>query len=75
MGFRVRGTVCTQGKIAALERLLNDANYSSIVVADMATPGAFDEAVQGVDAILITAMKLPDDRTLTTLTMLGTVPH
>jgi nucleoside-diphosphate-sugar epimerase len=59
LGFRVRGTVRTQDKIAALERLFNNTNYTSIVVADMATPGAFDEAVQGVDVILVTATKLP----------------
>jgi nucleoside-diphosphate-sugar epimerase len=59
LGFRVRGTVRTEDKIATLERLFNDINYSSVVVADMSVPGAFDQAVQGVDAILITATKLP----------------
>ncbi|KAK5709724.1 hypothetical protein LTR17_019544 [Elasticomyces elasticus] len=59
LGFRVRGTVRSADKIAMLDKLFNNVNYSSVLVEDFNTPGAFNEAVQGVDAILLTATKLP----------------
>ncbi|KAK3653217.1 hypothetical protein LTR56_004753 [Elasticomyces elasticus] len=59
LGFRVRGTVRSADKIAMLDKLFNNVNYSSVLVEDFNTPGAFNEAVRGVDAILLTATKLP----------------
>lgn len=59
LGFRVRGTVRTEDKIAALKMVFKNPNYSSVLIEDMHTPDAFDDAVQGVDAIILTATKLP----------------
>ncbi len=59
LGFRVRGTVRSENKIAPLEKLFNNPSYSTVVVEDFEAPSAFDEVVRGVDAIFITATKLP----------------
>lgn len=59
LGFRIRGTVRTKSKIAALEKLFVNPNYSTVMVEDFEAPGAFDEALQDVNAIFITATKLP----------------
>jgi nucleoside-diphosphate-sugar epimerase len=59
LGFKVRGTVRNPDKFPVLDKLYNNPNYSSVVVEDFITPGAFDEAVKGVDAILLTATPLP----------------
>ncbi|TCD65711.1 methylglyoxal reductase (NADPH-dependent) gre2 [Steccherinum ochraceum] len=52
-GFSVRGTIRTPDKAAYLQKLF--ASYGDklefVVVKDITLPGAFDEAVKGVDAI------------------------
>ncbi|KAH9918743.1 NAD(P)-binding protein [Epithele typhae] len=56
-GFTVRGTVRAESKGAHLRTLFADAGdkLELVVVEDITVPGAFDAAVQGVDAILHTA--------------------
>lgn len=55
LGFKVIGTVRKPDSIPVLDQLFNNANYSSIVIADISTPGVFDHVVKGVEAILLTA--------------------
>ncbi|GAA6053251.1 hypothetical protein JCM3770_002678 [Rhodotorula araucariae] len=58
-GFRVRGTVRTAEKGDDLKRRLAkdglDANFEYVLVEDVEQPNAFDQAVQGVDAVVHTA--------------------
>ncbi|RPD65273.1 NAD(P)-binding protein [Lentinus tigrinus ALCF2SS1-7] len=53
-GFSVRSTVRTEGKSMYLRNLFaaHSSNFEVVVVNNMTTEGAFDEAVEGVDAIL-----------------------
>lgn len=55
LGFIVIGTVRKPDSIPILDKLFNNANYSSIIIADISAPGVFDDVVKGVDAILLTA--------------------
>jgi nucleoside-diphosphate-sugar epimerase len=55
LGFKVIGTVRKPENIPVLDKLFNNAKYSSIVVGDISTPGVFDDVVKTVDAILLTA--------------------
>ncbi len=59
LGFKVRGTVRSASSINTLATTFNNSNYSSIIVSDFIAPSAFDEAVRGVSAIILTATKLP----------------
>lgn len=59
LGFKVRGTVRIASAISTLSALFNTPNYSTVVVSDFVAPGAFDEAVRSVSAIILTATKLP----------------
>ncbi|OAQ62532.1 cinnamoyl-CoA reductase [Purpureocillium lilacinum] len=56
-GYNVRGTV--RSEKSAVEVFRTHSQYpgrlSTAIVPDMAAPGAFDEAVQGVDGIIHTA--------------------
>ena len=51
-GFRVRGTTCALSKCAPLKKFWDEKygpdKVEPVVVEDMAIPGAFDEAVQGI---------------------------
>lgn len=55
-GYRVRGTVRDLEKAQWLYKLFDEKygkdKFHAVVVADMMAPGAFDEAVQGVDGIV-----------------------
>jgi nucleoside-diphosphate-sugar epimerase len=55
LGFKVIGTVRKQDSIPILDRLFNNSNYSSITITDISIPGAFDDVVKNVDAIVLTA--------------------
>jgi uncharacterized protein YbjT (DUF2867 family) len=52
LGFRVRGTVRSQGKAQQLGRIFTSNTYTSVIVEDLSEAGAFDEAVRGVDGII-----------------------
>ena len=55
-GYRVRGTVRDLEKAKWLYDLFDEKygkdKFHAVIVADMMTPGAFDEAVEGVDGIV-----------------------
>lgn len=52
-GYRVRGTARDKSKTAWLEELFDEkygkGKFESIVVEDMAQPGAYDQACEGKD--------------------------
>ncbi|ORY35639.1 D-lactaldehyde dehydrogenase [Naematelia encephala] len=51
-GFRVRGTVRSQGKGEYLQKLFaKDGPFDFVLVDDITKDGVFDEAVKGVDAV------------------------
>lgn len=54
-GYSVRGTVRSESKGTHLLNLFKDevksGNFELVVVPDITAPGAFNEAVKGVDAI------------------------
>jgi len=52
LGYRVRGTVRSDEKAAQLKKIFPSEAYSSFIVEDMSTSGAYDAAVQDVDAII-----------------------
>jgi uncharacterized protein YbjT (DUF2867 family) len=58
VGYRVRGTVRSEAKAAALQDVVQrwDAVYAMkadvVVVSDITRPGVFDDAVDGVDGII-----------------------
>ncbi|THH07729.1 hypothetical protein EW145_g3174 [Phellinidium pouzarii] len=58
-GYTIRGTVRSESKNAYLLNLFKkeaqDGKFELVVVPDITAPGAFDEAVKGVDAIEHTA--------------------
>lgn len=58
-GFSVRGTVRSESKTTHLKKVFKDEVAKGlvefVVVPDITVPGAFDEAVKGVDAIEHTA--------------------
>ena len=52
-GYKVRGTARTQEKADNTRKISkNHPNYSTAIAADFSKEGAFDEAVQGVDAVI-----------------------
>jgi len=51
----VRGTVRSTDKGEYLVKLLSSPNFTYVIVPDIEAPGAFDEAVKGVDAVEHTA--------------------
>ncbi|OCK81425.1 NAD(P)-binding protein [Lepidopterella palustris CBS 459.81] len=55
IGYRVRGTIRSQSKANETAKVFSSPRYETAIVSDMASPGAFDEAVKGVDAIIHTA--------------------
>ncbi|KAG8928104.1 methylglyoxal reductase (NADPH-dependent) gre2 [Tulasnella sp. 419] len=57
-GFSVRGTVRDENKGEALLKLFNSDKLEYVVIPDVAAPGAFDDAVKGVDAIIQTAANM-----------------
>jgi len=56
-GFSVRGTVRSPAKGEYLRNLFSthEDKFQYVIVGDIAEPGAFDEAVKGVDAVIHTA--------------------
>ncbi|VUC29006.1 unnamed protein product [Clonostachys rosea] len=56
-GYRVRGAVRSQTSADATLKTFPESSQSLsvVIVPDMTVPGAFDEAVKGVDAVLHTA--------------------
>ncbi|WVR07600.1 hypothetical protein IAU60_004642 [Kwoniella sp. DSM 27419] len=51
-GYRVRGTVRSEGKGDYLKKLfMNEGEFEYVIVEDIITDGAFDKAVDGVDAV------------------------
>ena len=54
-GFQVRGTVRSVEKGQGVAELLKAPGFEYAVVPDMAAEGAFDEAMQGVSAVVHTA--------------------
>ncbi|KZT52364.1 D-lactaldehyde dehydrogenase [Calocera cornea HHB12733] len=54
-GYKVRGTVRSASKGDYLVKLLASPNFTYVIVPDIEAPGAFDEAVKGVDAVEHTA--------------------
>ncbi|BGP57958.1 hypothetical protein JCM8202_002143 [Rhodotorula sphaerocarpa] len=55
-GFRVRGTVRSKEKGEYLKQLFQgEGEFDYVIVEDVEAPGAFDEAIKGVDAFLHTA--------------------
>ena len=55
LGYRVRGTVRSQSKADTTSTYFISPHYSPCIVPDMSVPGAFANAVQGVDAVIHTA--------------------
>ncbi|CAK4035003.1 Aldehyde reductase 2 [Lecanosticta acicola] len=52
-GFRVRGTARTHAKAEHTKKIFgHNPNYSTAIAADFSHEGAFDEAVQEVDAVI-----------------------
>lgn len=60
-GFAVRGTVRSKEKGEHLVSLSPKASY--VLVPDMSAPGAYDEAVAGVDAVVHIASPLDGSNT------------
>ena len=64
-GYNVRGTVRSEASASKVRKthshLLNgdDSRLSFAIVQDVAKPGAFDEAVTGVDGVIHTASPFP----------------
>ena len=58
-GYTVRGTVRTEQKTQHLRRIFSkevgEGRLELVIVQNITSPGAFDEAVKGVDAIEHTA--------------------
>ncbi|GAA5914375.1 SDR family oxidoreductase [Sporobolomyces salmoneus] len=56
-GFKVRGTVRSKekGEYLTKEVVKGSKNFEYVIVEDVETEGAFNEAVKGVDAVLHTA--------------------
>ncbi|EJT99636.1 D-lactaldehyde dehydrogenase [Dacryopinax primogenitus] len=54
-GYKVRGTVRSEEKGQYLHSLLSSPNFTYLIVPDIEAAGAFDQAVQGVDAVQHTA--------------------
>jgi len=55
LGLHVIGTVRREDTVTQLNTLFSNANYSTVVVADITEAGAFDELVKKVDAVILTA--------------------
>ncbi|KAH6886968.1 hypothetical protein B0T10DRAFT_490552 [Thelonectria olida] len=55
LGYRVRGTVRSASKADWVQELMAQrhpsANFETVIVSDMTVPGAFTEAIKGVDGI------------------------
>ncbi|KAJ3854684.1 D-lactaldehyde dehydrogenase [Lentinula lateritia] len=56
-GYKVRGTIRSEGKGVHLKKIFADHGnrFELIIVEDITKDGAFDEAIEGVDAIAHTA--------------------
>lgn len=56
-GFKVRAAVRSESKAAYLRNLFKDhsENLEFVIIEDIATPGAFDEAIKGINGIIHTA--------------------
>lgn len=56
-GYSVRGTIRSQGKGDYLHKLFSSygSKFETVIVKDITQEGAFDEAVEGVDAVAHTA--------------------
>lgn len=50
-GYHVRGTVRTPQKGEYIARLVGTERFEYFIVPDMEVPGAFDDAVKGMDAV------------------------
>ncbi|KAG8939389.1 methylglyoxal reductase (NADPH-dependent) gre2 [Tulasnella sp. 419] len=57
-GFSVRGTVRDESKGEGLLKFFNNVKLEYVVIPDVAAPGAFDNAVKGVDAVVQTASSM-----------------
>ncbi|KAG8918032.1 methylglyoxal reductase (NADPH-dependent) gre2, partial [Tulasnella sp. 418] len=51
-GYAVRGTVRNEEKGAYLKAMFKNDNLEYVVVPSIEAPGAFDEAVKGVDGVI-----------------------
>ncbi|VUC31496.1 unnamed protein product [Clonostachys rosea] len=51
-GYKIRGTARSAEKAEKTKKIFNSANYDAVVVPEMESEGAFDDAVKGVDAIV-----------------------
>ncbi|KAI0158674.1 hypothetical protein BJ166DRAFT_528047 [Pestalotiopsis sp. NC0098] len=51
-GYKIRGTARSPAKAEKTRKTFNSPDYDVVVVPEMQPPGAFDEAVKGVDAIV-----------------------
>ncbi|KAJ4470790.1 D-lactaldehyde dehydrogenase [Lentinula aciculospora] len=78
-GYKVRGTIRSEGKGVHLKKIFADYgnNFELVVVEDITKDGAFDEAIKGVDAIAHTAspfqLAADDPEELITPAVNGTV--
>ena len=53
LGYRVRGTVRSEEKGASMKKAFNDdANFETVVVADLTDAHGFDKAVEGCDGVI-----------------------
>ncbi|KAG8773873.1 methylglyoxal reductase (NADPH-dependent) gre2 [Ceratobasidium sp. 428] len=76
-GYTVRGTVRSTSKGEYLVKQLKSDRFSYVIVENIAKDGAFDEAVEGVDAVAHTAspfhFQADDPQTLIEPAVKGTV--
>lgn len=72
-GFKVRGTVRSKekGEYLTKEVVKGSKNFEYVIVEDVETEGAFNEAVKGVDAVLHTGESRRDSRSQNSLDSLG----
>ena len=75
-GYKVRGTVRSEEKGDYLAKLFEGQPFEYVIVEDIGTDGAFDEAVKGIDAVAHTAspfhMNAKDPNELITPALQGT---
>ncbi|KAJ3991934.1 D-lactaldehyde dehydrogenase [Lentinula boryana] len=78
-GYKVRGTIRSEGKGVYLKKIFAEYgdNFELVVVEDITKDGAFDNAIEGVDAIAHTAspfqLAADDPQELITPAVNGTV--
>jgi uncharacterized protein YbjT (DUF2867 family) len=57
-GYKVRGTVRSESTASKVKKVHEKycENVSTVIVKDIAVPGAFDEAVKGVDGVSVLSL-------------------